>query len=1299
MEIFKIYHLIFLKVLPLLILTSCGFFKNSLHMENSSSSASASGAKLASLSMSVTESSKRSGSKTASTKSLGLVATANPSGLNLASQTGALAADQFTASLTGCASGLSGTITGSTFNAYLGDSGCIVKLRSLTIHNRTYTSTASGAQDFSSWNAGQTAKFAEALTGNTVEVLVVSQLSSNGVQNSDYVSYVFTILTHNSDVIVSSSHQLLVAGQDAPNFEILNTSLDFANNTLSFQVKCSSGLLISDGSQYTFCPTYNGANYASGAGVDIAGTNNADASSLFNYALIPYDSNLTLSSARTAVSAAALASQTQLATVQSSSDLLSFSNNNDNYGFQTISLHSPDSLTSTSPYQVILILQAKNTSSPTDINKSSFQYFTITVNSNVNSGCSASPGLCLVTISGGNAIAQTSGGVVTNTLPDSGATNVSVNSRFSLFFTTQTAPSAFTVMNSGNTNSGNLTMSCNSVTQTGTVVAGDDNQTVILNMDSALPPLTSCTLTVGSYNDAVGHSNISGHVYSFTTGCITNDNLTGAIDTSSCYSPIWTAPEYASTAHAPSLVSSFQNSAYKLDISAPTDQLAFPIAAYYKQFSTTADFTATITLKSFSGVNGGNSSNQLGGDICGFEALTSSGQTAGLALMSSTVYSDPATVGSQGYLSIRSFLSGSQASTSAASNSLGASDSTSIYSNYDSNPIKLQIQKVGGIFTTKYSNDGGASYTTAQTQTIPNFGPTFYLSFGGSKYTSSGTLSCSFSDLTISNDTNSTALAATAPQMGGQDGVSSGSAFAGFNTVTVTSNLSSSFIQPRANPTPSIHISGASPGATLTLYTDSACTNSSGSALVTSSEFDILSNNLPASGTYTFYVKQAYSSQESSCSSSFATYYYRSLSPIDCGANWTGTKHSGVAGAYSEGYPIAIDSLCNVYLGGYTNGDLDGSSATGTESFFIIKYNINGVKQWTRQLGQTTGNTEGIGITTDTENNVYITGWTQGNLDGKSPIGDVDTFVAKYDTLGNKQWTKLIGHVGEDNRPSAIVSDASDNVYVASAGGAWPTSTASLTKLDSDGNVIWSKTSIGQDSYTGSLTIDSSSNLYFLLQTDMDFVSDSHGTKTMLGDFDSYVVKYNSSGVEQLVIHMGKANLITEAYAVTVDNQNGDIYVSGGVNGALGTETYTNTHNENFVIKYNSSGSPLWEDQYGASNGWYTYGYGICNDGAGNIYIGGYTSGDLPGNTGIGSTDMFVTKYLADGTRTWITQKGLVDQSIYTYGIACDNQGNVFVGGYISNENAATPTNYDGAFLEGDEDTFVAKFNSSGVLQ
>jgi len=36
---------------------------------------------------------------------------------------------------------------------------------------------------------------------------------------------------------------------------------------------------------------------------------------------------------------------------------------------------------------------------------------------------------------------------------------------------------------------------------------------------------------------------------------------------------------------------------------------------------------------------------------------------------------------------------------------------------------------------------------------------------------------------------------------------------------------------------------------------------------------------------------------------------------------------------------------------GYTYGDLDGNTNTGTSDLFVVKYNSSGTKQWTKQLG------------------------------------------------------------------------------------------------------------------------------------------------------------------------------------------------------------------------------------------------------------------------------------------------------------------------------------------------------------
>ena len=57
---------------------------------------------------------------------------------------------------------------------------------------------------------------------------------------------------------------------------------------------------------------------------------------------------------------------------------------------------------------------------------------------------------------------------------------------------------------------------------------------------------------------------------------------------------------------------------------------------------------------------------------------------------------------------------------------------------------------------------------------------------------------------------------------------------------------------------------------------------------------------------------------------------------------------------------------------------------------------------WTKQLG-TSDNDSGESVTTDSSGNIYVTGTTQGGLDGNTNSGNLDIFLVKYDSSGTKQ--------------------------------------------------------------------------------------------------------------------------------------------------------------------------------------------------------------------------------------------------------------------------------------------------------
>ena len=131
-----------------------------------------------------------------------------------------------------------------------------------------------------------------------------------------------------------------------------------------------------------------------------------------------------------------------------------------------------------------------------------------------------------------------------------------------------------------------------------------------------------------------------------------------------------------------------------------------------------------------------------------------------------------------------------------------------------------------------------------------------------------------------------------------------------------------------------------------------------------------------------------------------------SSTPTPTVTNWSGTKQLGSSlGDVAHG--ISTDSSGNVYVTGSTWGGLDGNTNAGGDDLFVVKYDSDGIKQWTQQLGTYTSD-EARGISTDLSGNAYVTGYTQGDLDGNTHTGGKgmysgDLFVVKYDTNGNKQ--------------------------------------------------------------------------------------------------------------------------------------------------------------------------------------------------------------------------------------------------------------------------------------------------------
>lgn len=227
---------------------------------------------------------------------------------------------------------------------------------------------------------------------------------------------------------------------------------------------------------------------------------------------------------------------------------------------------------------------------------------------------------------------------------------------------------------------------------------------------------------------------------------------------------------------------------------------------------------------------------------------------------------------------------------------------------------------------------------------------------------------------------------------------------------------------------------------------------------------------------------------------------------------------------------------------------------------------------------------------------------------------------------------------------------------------------------------------------------------------------------TLAGSSDAFVVKFNPGGTRIWCTYYGGSE--REIYIYGATDTTGNVYLTGI------TVSYTDaviatpgSHqpvfaNQNlqgedaFLVKFNSSGVRQWGTYYG--------GIGDDNpsfcvtDNAGNVYICGHSNSSNDSSIatagshqyvfggGLPASDCFLVKFNSGGVRQWATYYGGNTSDVATSCLV-DNSGSIFLSGHTatnSNSIIATPGSHQATFnSSGLYDTFLAKFNSSGVRQ
>jgi len=342
--------------------------------------------------------------------------------------------------------------------------------------------------------------------------------------------------------------------------------------------------------------------------------------------------------------------------------------------------------------------------------------------------------------------------------------------------------------------------------------------------------------------------------------------------------------------------------------------------------------------------------------------------------------------------------------------------------------------------------------------------------------------------------------------------------------------------------------------------------------------------------------------------------------------NFSGIKQwtriwGSVTGDFGKG--VSADSGGNIYVVGNTQGEFAGQTNSGLSDAFLTKYNSGGAIQWTRIWGS--DDTEWCeGVSVDSDGNIYAAGYTYGEFDGQTNAGLSDIFLKKYNSSGIIQWSRIWGSIAKDFCLDVSV-DSDGNIYAAGfTKGEFDgqinngNNDIFLTKYNSSGTKQWSRIwgSTSDDDGRG-VSADSEGNIYVTGNTKGGFDG-----QTNAGNKDIFLTKYNSSVTRQWSRIWGNPNNNQGSCAST--DTNGNIFVAGYTYDAFDGQTNTGNF-DSFLTKYNNSGIKQWTRIWGSDLT--DYCEGVSVDSGGNCYASGFTWGEFDGQTNSGINDIFFSKF------------------------------------------------------------------------
>lgn len=322
---------------------------------------------------------------------------------------------------------------------------------------------------------------------------------------------------------------------------------------------------------------------------------------------------------------------------------------------------------------------------------------------------------------------------------------------------------------------------------------------------------------------------------------------------------------------------------------------------------------------------------------------------------------------------------------------------------------------------------------------------------------------------------------------------------------------------------------------------------------------------------------------------------------------------------FAEGMAAGGDS---VYVGGGTNGSLSGANA-GVFDAFLRRYDGSGQTSWTTQFG-TAGNDFVRGAAADSEG-VYVVGSVRAALPGQEHAGAADAFVRRYSNEGQLLWTRQFGTPGIDAGRDVALAAGGGIVVVGETGGALPAQTwyggsdIFVRRYDAHGRERWTR-QFGTPGNEIAWGVDVDGQAVYVAG---DVAGPLPEQMFAGGPLDAFIRRYKGNGEELWTRQFGTAGFDR---AIRVAAHGDLVAVVGRAGGSLSGQPFAGGATDPFIRLYDAEGTELWTRMFGSTLEPEAATGAVFDRTDGDLFVSGGVGGALPSNESQGYIDAFVMK-------------------------------------------------------------------------